>query len=506
MIRKLLFEVTNTTFGHYQIFYWVGFCCILRSRWHNSKQGENPVIFRTRIWIACCGIVLVGLFISSSFSPEFASANVSTPNYGKLLGQPTEIFRARREKLLSELKDGVIAIVGAREDDLGNTGRFRQYNDFAYLTGAEIPGSYLILVPEGLIAGKKQAEILFIPARNRAREQWNGPQPGPGPESERLLGFGEVAAADTFFKRLQELLGAIQPASNAKLYTIVPSGSTAPVSRENQFIETVRRTVPVAKINDLGSAIHALRLKKSDPELSLLQRAIDITIEAHNDVARAIKPGAFEYEAQAALEAAFTRNGAERPGFPSIVGSGLFSTVLHYNQNRKRIEAGDLVVVDIGAEYSYYTADITRTYPASGKFTERQRQVYELVLAAQKEAEKAFVPGKTTLFDLQRAAVGVMRASSLRDAKGNTLEAYFIHGIGHYLGMDVHDVGNVHSPIAPGTVFTIEPGIYIPEEKLGVRIEDDYLATEKGLIKLSGKLPSAPDEVERMMTESRARQ
>jgi Xaa-Pro aminopeptidase len=233
-------------------------------------------------------------------------------------------------------------------------------------------------------------------------------------------------------------------------------------------------------------------------EIALLQKAIDITGEAQRDAATQIRPGAFEYEVQAALEAAFTRNGSERPGFPSIVGSGFYSTVLHYDQNHKKIDAGDTVVVDIGAEFSYYTADITRTYPASGKFTSRQREIYQLVLDAQRAAERAFKPGQSTLAQLNRVAIETIKSSPLRDKEGNTLERYFIHGLGHWLGMDVHDVGN-YTNLPVGAVFTIEPGIYIPEEKLGVRIEDDYLVTEKGLVKLSRAIPSEPDEIERIM-------
>jgi Xaa-Pro aminopeptidase len=299
----------------------------------------------------------------------------------------------------------------------------------------------------------------------------------------------------------------LAPASGqkvTKLYTLVPSGSIAKLTREYEFIESVKQIAPGIQISDASNAIHNLRKIKSPAEMAMLQKAIDITLEAHRDTAAATKPGAFEYQLQGALEYAFTRNGAERPGFPSIVGSGVNSTVLHYNDNRKRIEAGDLIVVDIGAEYSYYTADITRTYPATGKFTERQRQIYQLVLDAQRAAEKAFKPGQTSIGDLQRVAVEVMRASPLRDRQGNKLDRYFIHGLGHWLGMDVHDVGGYSGVIPVGSVFTIEPGIYIPDENLGVRIEDDYLATEKGLVKLSAALATEADDVERMMAKGQA--
>jgi Xaa-Pro aminopeptidase len=247
-----------------------------------------------------------------------------------------------------------------------------------------------------------------------------------------------------------------------------------------------------------------MRRIKSPSEIALLQKAIDITGEAQRDIALNLKPGMYEYEVQALLEAAFTRNGSERPGFPSIVGSGLYSTILHYSENHKKIDAGDLVVCDIGAEYSLYTADITRTYPASGKFTPRQREIYQLVLDTQAAAAAHWKPGMTNL-DLHVFAVEYLRKSPLRakdtDGREYGMDHFFIHGLGHALGMDVHDVADGVHQLQPGEVFTIEPGVYIQTEKLGVRIEDDYLVMPDGtLSKMSSKIPSAPDEIERIMS------
>jgi Xaa-Pro aminopeptidase len=424
----------------------------------------------------------------------------------RLAGQPRSEYRARRQKLMEQIKDGVVVLIGAREDEFGEVGRFRQKNDFMYLTGVQTPGAFLMLIPAGLMPDRSAREVVFIPPRNRFQERWTGPQVGPGPEAEQKFGMQEVADASKFNDRLREVLSspAFKPDAGggkpaAKIYTIIPGGSTAEIERETRFVETLRQAAPGVQVVSVSPYVAELRKVKSASEIALLQRAIDVTGEAQRDAARTIKPGAYEYEAQAALEAAFTRNGAERAGFPSIVGSGIYSTVLHYNENRKKIEAGDLVVVDIGAEYSYYTADVTRTYPASGKFTPRQREIYQLVLDAQRAAEKAFKPGRSTMMELNRVAIETIKASPLRDKQGGTLEKYFIHGLGHWLGMDVHDVGN-YSNMPVGSVFTIEPGIYIPEEQLGVRIEDDYLVTETGLVKMSRKIPSEPDEIERLMS------
>jgi Xaa-Pro aminopeptidase len=431
-----------------------------------------------------------------------ALAGVAADN-DKVANIPKSEYRARRQKLLDQIKDGIVVMTGAREEDLGEVGRFRQHNDFMYLTGVQTPAAYLIFVPAGVIPGKPRHETVFIPPRDIKHEQWTGVQIGPGQDSERLFGLEEVAAstATAFKDRLNQLL-SYPPAEGKplpRIYTVVPTGPGSDISRESRFVEMLRQSYPKNAIVDVSRIIAELRKVKSSSEIELLQKAVDVSIVGHREVVHAIKPGGYEYEAQAALEAAWTRLGSERPGYPSIVGSGINGTILHYNENRKRIEAGELVVVDAAAEYSYYTADITRTFPASGKFTTRQREIYQLVLDAQRAAEKAFVPSKSSMADLQNVARDVMKSSPLRDRQGNTLERYFIHGLGHFIGMDVHDVG-IYGVLPAGSVITIEPGIYLPEEGFGVRIEDDYMVTEKGLVKMSAKLPSEPDEIERMMS------
>jgi len=437
---------------------------------------------------------IIALIASALALPATAWGN------DKLANIPKSEYGARRQRLLAQIKDGIVVMVGAREEDLGEVGRFRQHNDFMYLTGVQTPAAYLLFVPAGAIPGAAPRETVFIPARDVKHEQWTGVQIGPGPEAEGLFGLEEVAASGAFKERLNQLLtrSSAEDKPLPKIYTVIPTGPGSDISRESRFVETLRQSYPKNQIVDVSRIIAEMRKVKSASEIAVLQRAVDVSIEGHREIVRAIKPGAYEYEAQASLEAAWTRLGSERPGYPSIVGSGINGTILHYNENRKRIEAGELVVVDAAAEFSYYTADITRTFPASGKFTPRQREVYQLVLDAQRAAEKAFVLGKSSLLDLQRAARAVMTSSPLRDKHGATLDKYFIHGLGHWIGMDVHDVGN-YGILPVGATFTIEPGIYLPEEGFGVRIEDDYLVTEKGLVKMSAKLPSEPDEVERML-------
>jgi Xaa-Pro aminopeptidase len=462
---------------------------------------KNISRLSSRLCVAALLVLAVVAFVTPG------AVTQSTAAVGdRLANQPKSEYRARRQRLMERIKDGIVLLAGAHEEDFGEVGRFRQNNNFMYLTGVQTPAAYLLLVPPDLTADKAGREVVFIPPRNFGRERWTGAQLGPGKEAEQILGIQEVAESDRFQERLRAILeslpfkgGTAGAQAAARIYTIVPHGPVASLTRDNHFVEMIKRLAPQVQVADLSPVIAEMRKVKSPAEMELLQKAIDITIEAHYDTARAIKPGVYEYEAQAALEYAFARNGAERPGFASIVGSGINSTILHYNENRKKIEAGDLVVVDVGAEYSYYTADITRTYPASGKFTPRQREIYQLVLEAQQACEKAFKPGQSTFGQLERVARAVMEKSPLRDSQGNKLDRYFIHGLSHWLGMDVHDVGVIFRPIPVGGVFTIEPGIYIPEERLGVRIEDDYLATETGLVKLSGKLASDADAIEQAM-------
>ncbi|HSR14237.1 MAG TPA: M24 family metallopeptidase, partial [Gemmatimonadales bacterium] len=213
----------------------------------------------------------------------------------------------------------------------------------------------------------------------------------------------------------------------------------------------------------------------------------------------AAAPGAWEYELEAAAEGTFRRMGAERVGYPSIVGAGFNSTVLHYDESRARLADGDLVVMDMGAEFGYYSADVTRTIPASGRFTPRQRAIYDLVLGAQQAAMDSIRPG-VTMGQLNQIARRFMRDHSGGLCGERTCDAYFIHGLGHMIGMDVHDVGPGGAPLRPGMVLTIEPGIYLPAERLGVRIEDDILVTATGHELLSGGVPRRAEAVEALMT------
>ena len=459
-----------------------------------------------KISSALLALLLLGALLTP-ISSAAASDSYDEPGV-RLLNQPVSEYRERRQRLLSQIKDGVVVILGSAEESMGVEMRYRQNNWFAYLTGVRTPDAALLLVPQGLPSAGGAREFVFIPPRNLMMERWTGVQLGPGPETAKVFGAEQVLPNDQFWAKLKEAAALPAFKGAMKLYTIAPRQVSNGRVREYQFAERARAELPGVQVASAADAVGDMRRIKSAPEIALLQKAIDITGEAHRDIAQSLRPGMYEYEVQAVLEAAFTRNGSERPGFPSIVGSGLYSTILHYNENRKRIEDGDLVVCDIGAEYSLYTADITRTYPASGKFTERQRAIYQLVLDTQAAAAAHFKPGMTN-GDLHIFAAQYLRRSPLRardtDGREYTMDHFFIHGLGHALGMDVHDVADDVHELKPGEVFTIEPGVYIQTEKLGVRIEDDYLVMPDGTLnKLSGKVPSAPGDIEHLMARAKS--
>ncbi|MBX6312519.1 MAG: aminopeptidase P N-terminal domain-containing protein, partial [Isosphaeraceae bacterium] len=432
-----------------------------------------------------------------------------------LLHQPRADYQARRKELMKRIKETVgrgreAVLVLRGEDDRGREdfeiGRFRQKNLFAYLTGVEVPGAYLILRPN------QDNETLYLPPDSRNRE---GSRLAPSPEVAEALGFAKVESTARFLGDLfgaigDPLRGGFGSRSKTIVYTSMPRsrGSRPPEGPEARFVRFLQEGAPTTEFRDIAAPIAELRKVKTEAELALLRRAIAITGEAQEAVLRVIRPGLYEYQLEGKILDAFLGGGAERPGFASIVGSGPNSTIPHYFENRRRIEEGDLVVVDIGAEYHYYTADITRTYPASGTFTPRQREVYRLVLDAQVAAAEHMKPGETRLSEMTGWVRGYLDKSPLRakdeDGQEHTMGHFFIHGLGHYLGMDVHDPGDTSKPLQVGEVFTIEPGIYIKSENLGVRIEDDYLMTENGPVKLSQEIPSDPDEIEQRIARSRA--
>ena len=405
---------------------------------------------------------------------------------------PAEVLAARRARVLDSIGTGVVLVRSASEQsmdrDYPQDSDFRQNNDFLYLTGLETPESWLAMsiAPDGTTQ-----ERLFIPERNEMMERWTGRKPS-FEDATAISGISDVAAPEELERAIRRL--AFRRGGAVPVY--------APLSNRTRDDETIQKLLfewPL-EVKDVEPVIAQSRLVKDEFELRMLQRAIDITAAAHRAAMKHARPGMYEYELEAVIEYTFRAGGAERVGFPSIVGSGPNSVVLHYDDSRRMMEDGDLVVMDIGAEYSYYTADITRTIPVSGRFTDRQRAIYSLVLGSQQAGIDAVRPGNT-IQDVLVAARAFMQEHSGDLCGAQTCETYFVHGVGHWLGMDVHDVGGYGAPFEPGMVLTVEPGIYLPDEALGIRIEDDVMVTESGSRLLSDKAPREPDEIEALMRQ-----
>ena len=411
------------------------------------------------------------------------------------MGRPvdTAAVAARRRALLQRIGRGTVLIPAAHERDLEKEyvqdNDFRQNNTFFYFTELETQDAWLLLTARG---PDSLDTVLFLPPRNPGQERWTGLRLGPDSVAARLSGIPTVLSTDS----LERELRAARVRVRGPIY--VPLDLTT--RDERRVIDLVFSGQDLRNLRHLADS---LREVKDADELARLRKAIDISVAGHIAAMQAARPGMYEYEIEAALEAGFRRNGADRVGYPSIVGSGPNSTTLHYDVNRRQTRDGDLVVVDAAAEWGQYTADVTRTWPVNGRFTPRQKAIYDLVLATQQVAFDSVRPG-TTMRDLNRIAQTYMRAHSGSLCGEQTCDAYFIHGLGHPIGMDVHDVtvpGRLK--FEPGMVITLEPGIYLAGESLGVRIEDDVLVTPTGAEWLSAKAPRTTLEIERLMRGAR---
>jgi len=441
-------------------------------------------------------------------------------------GPSPDFHRGRRTALARSLAPNAVAVFFAAPERVRSNDtnyEYRQDSDFYYLTGSREPGSALLLVPSGVrVEGRTVREILFVPPRSPSEEVWTGRRLGAA-RAAAQLGFEMALESDRFEDVLAEALRG----GRARVYRlpwapgIEPGSPLASLTQaferntETSLAGSVRAGAGMTDVTTLRGLLDRLREIKTEEEVVLLRKAIDLTVEAHREVMRQVEPGWAEYEIEALIEYTFRKGGAEHPGFNSIVGSGENSVILHYDTNRRRTEPGDVVVIDIGAEYRGYSADVTRTIPVSGRFSPEQREIYALVYEAQQAGIEVARAG-ATFGDVTRASWAVLAdglarlglISSPADQAG--LRRFTLHGVSHYIGLDVHDAGT-NGPMRPGVVFTVEPGLYIPPAadvdpkwwNIGVRIEDDVLVTEGDPVILSAAAPRHPDEVERWMAERR---
>ncbi len=405
--------------------------------------------------------VLLGLVLT--IAPLFAD------------GIPADEYKARRAELRKSL-DGVMVLFGANEPEDLHVGFFQDTN-FLYLSGWREPGAAMLLT--------KTEEILFLPERNPRQEIFTG----------RKLGAEDAdAPARTGFATVLPRHGI----ESAFAHALETSTHVYTIAGDPQGLK-LAQLAPFHDSRPAGPMIAKLRMVKSPAEIELLTKAADASVAAHLAAWKKIKPGIWEYQVAATMVDTYEELGCERSAYAPIVGSGRNSTVLHYMSNRRRMDSGEVVVMDVGAECSDYASDVTRTVPANGKFTARQREIYEIVLGAQKAAMAAVKPGAKMRGEksLQQIAFDYIDSHG-KDTHGDSLGKYFTHGLGHHVGLDVHDPSDNDVPLKAGMVITIEPGIYIPEENIGVRIEDTVLVTDTGVKNLSGALPREPAEVEKL--------
>ena len=404
--------------------------------------------------------------------------------------------------------------------------RYRQNSDFFYLTGFEEPDAIAVVAP-----AKEKKFTLFVRPRDREREIWEGYRAGvDGAVSD--YSADEAFPLSEFDEKLVEILDGPSALYYAFGHT-TPEMDQKIIRQLTLMRETNRKPLePPRTIVDPSSIIHEMRVFKNNEEIEIMQRAADIAAEAHVEAMKAVRPDMKEYEVEALIESIFRRHGSAGPSYTSIIGSGANATVLHYISNQGTLRDGDLLLVDAGAEYQGYASDITRTFPINGKFTQAQRDIYDLVLNTQMSCIDMVRPG-VRLEDLKTHSIemlteGMVNLGLLKGEPAKLIEEkkymqFYMHNLGHFLGIDVHDAGKYYfkgesRPAEPGMVMTIEPGLYIspdtsniPEEfnqdipdkylGIGVRIEDDVLVTQNGARVLTHKVPKDPGEIEALMAK-----
>jgi len=412
---------------------------------------------------------------------------------------PVELLQTRRAAFLASTPTGITIIESSRtkstdRGDYPQDSDYRENNNFLYFTGVESPGARLVFVQPD--SGSSRGTVtLYLPKPPAARDAW----------SAARVYADSLAARVTGLALGTEILPMPTP---ARPMSGAPRTAAGPINNApaDPFLATADSLVAATGLAKLDPrrTMGALRSTKDADEIRRLRRASEITAAGHRAAMLQARPGMWEYEIEAIVEYNFRRLGAERVGYPSIVGAGMNGTILHYDVSRAQSKAGDLVLIDAAAEFGYYTADLTRTFPVSGKFTPRQKALYELVLAAQQAAIDSIKPGMT-LARIGQIPREYMKANSGTLCGEKTCDTYLIHGTSHMVGMDVHDLNNpFFRELTPGWTFVVEPGIYIPEEGIGIRIEDVILVTENGREILTKDAPRTVADVEKLMAEGRA--
>jgi Xaa-Pro aminopeptidase len=430
----------------------------------------------------------------------------------KYLNIDSRLFTENRKRFIDSLQPNSIAVFNSNDilpTNADGTLPFIQNSDLFYLTGIDQEESILVLFPEA--TDPNHREVLFLKETNETIAIWEGHKYTKD-EARQASGIKTVYWLDQF-----ETIFNIMMAEAKNVYLNTNEHTRAKVeinTRDDRFIKWCKDKYPVHSYHRSAPIMHHLRAIKSDIEIKLMQEACNITEKGFRRVLGFIKPGVMEYEIEAELAHEFIRNRSRGFAYTPIIASGFNACVLHYIENNRECKDGDVLLMDVAAEYANYASDLTRAVPVNGRFTKRQRDVYDAVLRVMRAATKMLVPGNTIdkyhrevgkIMEEELIKLGLLNASEVKNQRPEAplYKKYFMHGTSHFLGLDVHDVGDKNRPFESGMVFTCEPGIYIREENLGIRLENDILITQNGPVDLMANIPVEAEEIEELMNAKR---
>ncbi len=426
----------------------------------------------------------------------------------KYLPLDPTIFITNRKRFAARMEKNSIAIFNSNDELPLNADalhKFRQNSDLFWLSGIEQEDSMVILYPDN--PDEKYREVLVLVRPNELKEKWDGKRLR-AEEARQISGIQTIVWLDTLDPLLQPW---IHLADNIYLNTNENNrkANLVPV-RDYRYAEELRKRYPLHQYLRAAKIMRELRPVKSAAEVDIIKKAIDITDKTFRRLLKFIRPGVMEYEIEAEILHSFLSNRATGEAYGSIIASGDRARTLHYVSNNQECKDGELILMDFGALYGGYAADLTRTVPVNGRFTKRQKEVYNACLNLHNYAKSILKPGISILNYTAKVGdqatkefkrIGLLSAADIKneDKDNRAYRKYLYHGISHHLGLDVHDLGNYNEPIKPGMVFTIEPGIYIEEEQMGIRIENNYWITKTGNTDLMKQIPITADEIERLM-------
>lgn len=463
--------------------------------------------------------LVAGLAAGAVSFPLAVAVSAQRPVYAP--GMPTEEFAARRAEVMRAIGDGVAVIQGATERPVYK--QFRQSAQFFYLTGVEVPRAIL------LIDGKARASTLFLQPRDERMERSEGPVLVPGAEAEAATGIERVAAREEFDAALAALAAegrqifttfrpeALEAATPGQVDTHARKSAEdkwdGRQTREQIFRAKLAAASPKSEIADLDRVLDRLRLVKSAREIAAVREASRLAGEAMMEAMRVTRPGMREHEIEAAGDFVFKAHGAQGVGYFALVASGANASYPHYHGGRAELKDGDLVLFDYAPDYQYYTSDVTRMFPVNGTFTPRQREMYGVYLALYNALMTSIRPGvtpKVVLAEAHRKMTAILESFAFTDPKIREAATRFVAGyanpnrnsLGHWIGMEVHDVTAPYETLEPGMMFTIEPALTIPDERIYIRLEDAILITDTGYENMSGFVPSGVEAIERLMREA----